>query len=133
MKDALLRALLLVDAAVLLALGGVLIAAPRTVERLLHFNGVPESVDYIVGSWGCALATMAIGYGVAARDPIRHVVWVQVGIARSVLECLVGAFYLSKGIVTFQQVGRGLIVAAVVGVAYLLLYPRESAAAATLA
>lgn len=125
-KDALLRALLMVDAAVLFALGAVLIVAPRTVEGFFHFDNLPDGVSYIVGSWGCVLATMAIGYAVASRDPVRHVAWVQVGIARSLLECAVGAFYLSRGVVTFQQIGLGVMVAAVVAAAYLTLYPRRA-------
>ena len=126
MKDVLLRALLLIDAAVLLALGVVLIVAPHAAQAAFHFTDLPESATYITGSWGCALATMALGYAVAARDPRRHVIWVQVGIARGALECAVGAWYLSRGVVTFQQVGNGLIVATVVTVAYLVLYPTSS-------
>jgi hypothetical protein len=67
---------------------------------------------------------MGLGYGMAAADPRRHVAWVQVGIARGVLECVVGAVYLARGIVTFQQAGFGIAIAAFVAVAYVALYPR---------
>ena len=35
-----------------------------------------------------------MGYLTAARNPIRHLVWVQVGIARGVLEFVLGAVWL---------------------------------------
>ena len=69
-------------------------------------------------------ATLGIGYAVAAADPIRHVVWVQVGIARGALECILGLVYLGRGIVTFQQASFGIIVAALISIAYIALYPR---------
>ena len=130
MKQMLLRNLLLVDAAVLLALGGLLVIVPQQVELVFGFRDLPPGVSYIVGLWGCALATMAIGYAAASRDPIPHVAWVQVGIARGALECIVGAFYLARGIVTFQQAGFGIGIAAFITVAYIVLYPQEPPKAA---
>jgi len=125
MKLSLLRYLLIIDAAVLFLLGVVLIFAPVRVERAFHFQDLPPAIAYIIGLWGCVFATLAIGYAVAATDPLRHLVWVQVGIARGVLECAVGLVYLARGIVTFQQAGFGLLVAALISIAYIFCYPRQ--------
>lgn len=125
MKLFLLRYLLMLDAAVLFLLGALLILAPGQVERAFDFKDLPEAVGYIIGLWGCVFATLGIGYVVAATDPLRHVVWVQVGIARGALECILGIVYLARGIVTFQQAGFGIIVAALISVAYIVLYPRK--------
>jgi hypothetical protein len=121
-----LRILLALDAVVLFMLGALLIFAPKRVEWAFHFKDLPEGVSYIIGLWGCVLVTMAIGYAVAATNPLRHVVWVQVGIARGALECVLGAVYLAKGVVTWQQAGVGIIVAAFITVAYLVIYPRKT-------
>jgi len=67
---------------------------------------------------------MGIGYAVAAINPIHHVIWVQVGIARGALECLLGLVYLARGTVTFQQAGFGIILAGLMAFGYLVLYPR---------
>ena len=83
MKLTLLRGLLLTDAVVLFLLGALLVFQPLRVEWAFHFRDLPEAVSYIIGLWGCALGTMSLGYVVAATNPIRHVVWVQVGIARA--------------------------------------------------
>src|SRR2546430_7385445 len=100
MKYSPLRILLALDGAVLFLLGAVLILAPRHVQAAFHFKDLPEGVSYMIGLWGCILATMAVGYAVAATDPIRHIVWAQVGIARGALECVLGATYLARGVVT---------------------------------
>jgi len=131
MKLSWLRNLLIVDAAVLLLLGGFLVFAPRTVEAAFHFEYLPEGVSYVIGLWGCALVTMGLGYIVAAIDPVRHIAWVQVAIARGVLECILGLVYLAKGLVTFSQAGPGVFLAALISVAYVVLYPRGSEAAST--
>jgi hypothetical protein len=124
MKLSPLRILLAMDAALLFLLGLLLILSPKQVELAFHFKDLPEGVNYIIGLWGCILLTMAIGYAVAAVDPIRHVVWVQVGIARGALECVLGLVYLRRGVVTWQQAGFGIVVAAIITTAYLVFYPR---------
>ncbi|MSU57496.1 MAG: hypothetical protein EXS35_04830 [Pedosphaera sp.] len=129
MKLSLLRGLLILDAAVLFLLGALLIFAPAQVERAFHFQDLPAAVGYMIGLWGCVFATLGLGYVVAATNPIRHLAWVQVGIARGALECLLGVFYLARGVVTFQQAGFGIIVAGAMALAYLALYPRTPSAA----
>jgi hypothetical protein len=120
-----LRMLLVIDAAVLFLLGLVLIVSPQQVALVFHFQNLPEGVNYLVGLWGCALLTMAGGYLAAAQNPFQHLIWVQVGIVRGALECLLGLVYLGRGIVTFQQAGFGIVLTGLLAVAYILLYPRE--------
>ena len=125
MKLSLLRNLLMLDAAILFLLGALLMFAPRQVEIAFHFSDLPPAVSYLIGLWGCVFATLGIGYVVAATNPLRHVVWVQVGIARGALECVLGFVYLARGIVTWQQAAFGLITAALISIAYLVLYPHK--------
>jgi ABC-type amino acid transport system permease subunit len=124
MKLTLLRYLLMVDAAILLLLGALLIFAPRQVTAAFQFKDLPAAVSYLIGLWGCVFATLGIGYVVAATHPVRHVVWVQVGIARGTLEFLLGLVYLARGVVTWQQSAFGIVAAALITGAYLALYPR---------
>jgi len=130
MKLSLLRYLFLIDAAVLSLLGALLIFAPKQLETAFGFRDLPPAVSYLIGLWGCALGTLAIGYIVAAANPIRHRVWAQVGIARGALECALGVVYLARETVTFQQAGFGIIAAALMTVAYAALYPRKPRLAA---
>lgn len=121
-----LRMLLVLDATVLFLLGALFIFLPKQVEAAFHFQNLPEGVSYLIGLWGCVFATLAIGYAVAATDPLRHAVWVQVAIARGALEVILGAVYVARSIVTWQQAQFGIFVAAFITVAYLVLYPRKT-------
>jgi len=131
MKLRLLRLLMLADAAILFVLGALFIGAPGKVELAFKFHDLPDAVGYLIGLWGCVFATLSIGYAVAASNPLKHRVWVQVGIARGALECLLGLVYLARGVVTFQQAGFGIIVAGLMALAYGLLYPRKPRLVAT--
>src|SRR5258705_5315816 len=99
MRLTLLRYLFLVDAAVLALLGALLVFAPRQIEAAFGFRDLPEAVNYMIGLWGCGLGTLAIGYMVAAGNPIRHRGWGQVGMALGALETALGNFYLCQGVV----------------------------------
>lgn len=116
--------LLALDAAVLFLLGMLLLVLPRHVELAFGFADLPFGVTYIVALLGCVLLTMALGYWKASADPVRHLVWVQVGIARGALECGMGIVYLLRGIITFRQAGVGIILAGLFALAYLICYPR---------
>ena len=123
-----LRMLLVLDSAVLLLLGVFLIFMPGRLETFFHFENLPNGVRYLLGLWGCVFATLGFGYAVAAAEPLRNIVWIQMGIARVALECLLGLYYVSKGVVTFQQAGIGIIAAGLIAVGYTVLYPRLPAA-----
>jgi hypothetical protein len=116
--------LLALDAAVLFILGTLFLVLPQHVLFAFGFADLPVGVTYIIAFWGCALLTMAIGYWKASADPGRHLVWVQVGIARGALEFAVGIVYLLRGIVSFRQAGLGIILAGLFALVYLLFYPR---------
>jgi hypothetical protein len=116
--------LLALDAAVLFLLGTLLLVLPQHVQLAFGFVDLPIGVSYIIALWGCTLLTMAIGYWKAAADPVRHLVWVQVGIARGALEFGVGIVYLCRGVTTFRQAGVGIILAGLFALAYYIFYPR---------
>lgn len=120
-----LRILLVLDSAVLLLLGALFMFAPHQVSVAFHFKDLPEAVNYMIGTWGCVYATLAIGYFIAALDPVRHVAWVQVGIARGIVECAFGLVCVARGLVTFQQGAFGIVVAGLMAVAYIIFYPRQ--------
>jgi hypothetical protein len=126
MKLSLLRNLLLLDAAVLFLLGALLVFAPQRVESVFGFKDLPQGVSYIIGLWGCALATAGVGYVVASTDPLRHVIWIQVAIARGALECILGLIYIAKETVTLGQAGFGIALAGLISIAYIVLYPRQA-------
>jgi hypothetical protein len=125
MKKSFLPKLMVLDAAVLLLLGAVFIFCPRQVEMAFRFKDLPVGVDYILGLWGCVLVTLGMGYAVASLDPVRNLIWAQMAIARGALECLLGLAFLARGTVTCGQACFGIVLAALVSIAYLICYPRK--------
>jgi hypothetical protein len=121
----LLRGLLMADAAVLLVLGVLFVFVPQRMEAAFRFTDLPGAASYILGLWGCTLMTLALGYVVAALDPVRHRVWVQVGIVRNALQVLVGVVYVVRGVVGFQQAVIGILTAGLFTVCYIALFPSK--------
>lgn len=121
-----LRMLMMMDAVVLVALGLALLCCPIQITRVFGFTEMPRAALYLLGLWGATVLTLGVGYGIAAVDPIRHRLWVAIGIARGVLEALFGWWCLSRGLVTWKQSGLGILLAAFVALAYLVLYPRST-------
>jgi len=126
MKDSLLRNVLLLDAAVLLLLGAGFIFVPGKILQLFHFQNLPAGVHYMVALWGCVFLTLGFGYFMAAANPYRNVIWVQVGIARGSLETVVGILYAASGMVSWSQAAFGLVAAVCITVSYAILYPRKT-------
>jgi hypothetical protein len=120
-----LRLLLLFDSVLLFLLGGSLMVLPERVEAAFNFTGLPHGVGYMLGLWGCGLLTMACGYFVAALDPLRNLIWVQIGIARGLLECVLGLYYAGTGVISFRQGAFGMITAGLIAIGYIVLYPRQ--------
>lgn len=124
MKMLLLRGLLILDAGVLILIGALLIFAPTQVEQAFHFTDLPPAVKYLIGMWGCVMGTMGLGYLMAATNPLRHRIWINIGIIRGGIECALGLVYFAQGVVTLGQAGFGTLVAGLMAVAYVVLYPR---------
>ena len=79
---------------------------------------------------GCALISLGVGYAYAVGDPVRNVTWVMAGIVRGALECAFGFIVLAHHMVTWNQAAFGTIVAGVIAVGYVILYPANPAEAA---
>ena len=116
------------DAVVLTGLGILFIAVPRRILMAFHFQNLPLGVDYMIGLWGCVFATLGLGYALAAVEPRRNVLWVQMAIARGVLELVFGIVCAVRELVTWNQASFGIYTAVFIVAAYLALYPRKEAA-----
>ena len=121
-----LRVLLAMDAAVLLAMGALFMAMPANVCLVFGFRDLPPAVSYLIGLWGCALISLGIGCAYAVGDPVRNVSWVRAGIVRGALECMFGFVVLRQHMVTWNQAAFGTIIAGAIAAGYVLLYPTEA-------
>ncbi len=122
-----LRVLLAMDAAVLLAMGALLMAMPANVGKVFGFRELPAAACYLIGLWGCALISLGIGYAYSVGDPVRNVTWVRAGIVRGALECMFGFIVLNQHLVTWSQAAFGTLLAGAIAAGYVILYPVEAA------
>jgi hypothetical protein len=127
LKLLLLRIVLISDAVVLVVLGVLLLAASPVMFSLFGLGELAPSAQYIAGMWGALMATMGLGYALAAREPGSSQSWVLAGIIRAVLELGVSTAYLSSGVVSLRSAGLGLALALWFALAYAVLYPRAQA------
>lgn len=123
-----LRMFMMMDAVVLTGLGVLFITVPRRIEAVFHFQDLPVGVDYMIGLWGCVFATLGLATMLAAVEPRRNVLWVQMGIARGVLEAVFGVACAVRSVVTWEQASFGIFTAMFIVAAYLAFYPRKEAA-----
>jgi len=120
-----LRILLGVDAAVLLAMGGLFMVIPAKVGLAFGFHDLAPAAFYLIGLWGCALISLGTGYVFAMTDPMRNLAWVAAGIVRGLLECIFGFLVLGQHLVSWNQAAFGTIVSGAIALGYILLYPRQ--------
>lgn len=122
-----LKVAMIIWAAIAILVGLAYILFPRQLGEMGGFEKGPAWVLYILALLGiCYIATGAFVIR-AARDPLKHIMWVQFAIAVSILIVVVAAYSIGRGLVTFSQEAATLIINAVFAVAFLTLYPWRAA------
>jgi hypothetical protein len=122
-----LKVAMIIWAAIAILIGLAYIFIPRQLGEMGGFEKAPVWVEYILALLGVCYIAAGSFIIVAARDPLKHIMWVQFAIAVAILNVVVEASSMSRGLVTFSQEGMPLIINAVFAVALLALYPWRAA------
>ncbi len=124
-----LKVLLIVYGAIGILDGLVLIVAPQLFANTWGFGGMEIAAFgvTIAAVCGAAFVAACVWFIVAARDPLRHIMWVKFAILWNVLAVVVMLYLLGKGTVDFSQAATGIIGGAVFAAAFLILYPYRAA------
>jgi hypothetical protein len=88
---------------------------------------IADYVRWIMAFSGAIFISSGSWVIVAARDPLRHIIWVKFEITKSLLVPTVTVYSIIRGNVQFRQVGSILILFAVFAVVFLVLYPWHAA------
>ena len=107
----------------------LLIAIPGQLGAMMGFEAGPSYVMYFMASFGGSLVAASVFVIKAARDPVRHISWVNFAIAWSLVSVVTASYSLVRGYVDFGQVGVGIIIDAVFAAAFLAFYPYRAARA----
>lgn len=119
-----LKVAMIIWAAIAILVGLAYIFLPNQLSEMGGFEKGPAWVAYVLALLGvCFVATGAFVIVAAARDPLKHIMWVQFSIVVTILIAVVAATAIAQGLVTFSQEGPLLIVNAIFAVVFLALYP----------
>lgn len=122
-----LKVTMIIWAAVAILLGLAYIFLPVQLGEMGNFEKAPIWVEYILALLGiCYIATGAFVIR-AARDPLKHIMWVQFVIGLALLIVVIVASSIGRGLVTFSQEGIPLIFNAIFAVLFLVFYPWRAA------
>ncbi|MBI4328658.1 MAG: hypothetical protein HY685_02190 [Chloroflexi bacterium] len=91
---------------------------------LVQLFGAPAQSTLLLGSWGWLVVLSGLGVGLAARDPLRNILWVKVAILGFVVGAAYDLAHLLAGTVTLLAVAPEVAVYGLFAILFLRFYPR---------
>ena len=111
-----------------IVLGLAFIFIPQQLGEMFGYTAEgPEYMLSFLASLGIAMIAPAVFVIVAARDPVKHILWVKFAILFAVLTLVVELYSVIQGYVTFGQAAMSIIAPAVFIAALLVFYPYKAA------
>ncbi len=120
-----LKVTLIVAAIVGFIFGGMMLIIPDQAGALFNFPEFPQEIRYTVSSLGGMFVAFSVGFVLAARDPARHRILVQVGLVGYALSLVVTIYYLLRGTIGWDIATVPFIIQLVFVIAFAVFYPRE--------
>ena len=101
------------------------ILIPKELGEMFGYTteAAPEYLPAFLVSLGVTIIASSVFVIAAARDPLKHILWVKFAILSSLLS-LVGELYsVVREYVSFGQATMGIVLFAVFAAAFLIFYP----------
>jgi hypothetical protein len=106
---------------ILLGLGFII--SPEQLISMAGFEKGPAYMPYFLTLLGIAYLSSGIFMVIAARDPLKHIILLQLVIVWSLVDALAASYFIIRGNVSFSQVGWVPIYDGIFVIAFLALYP----------
>ncbi len=103
------------------------IIAPYQLASVFGYGEMTGPGVYFMALAGVGFVAGSVFIIWAARDPLRHIMWVKLAILWSLLGLVVESYSIVRGDADFSQAGIGVISWAVFAVAFLAFYPWRAA------
>ena len=103
--------------------------APNQMGAGFGLSQVPTYVQYFLALLGNMYIVTSIFVILAARDPLKHILWVQCAIAGSLLDMIAASVFIILGKLTFNQAGDNVVINIILLAAFLTFYPWRKAPA----
>jgi len=117
-----LKVTMIVYAATGILFGMAFILVPRQLGAMLGHESGPAYVAALTAELGVSFISACIFLIIAARDPIKHILWVKYSILFAILMLASSLYSFVIGNLTFNQAGIGIMHAVFAG-ALLAFYP----------
>lgn len=123
-----LRVTLVFIGVVQLVLGAAFALAPARFGAML---GLPETPTWVYWMF-CMFSARALGFAygmfLAARDPARHIHWIQAMIGVQAIDWLATMYFVLSGVVTLAQVSTASFLPIIFIGMLVVFYPRQQVA-----
>ena len=118
-----LKVVMIVYAVIGILFGLAFIIIPDQMSDWFNVAVFVDFPKYILTLLAAQFLVMSVFLIIAARDPIKNILWVKFAIAHALVDALVALYALIRGYGDFSQVGLALIIHAVFAILLLVCYP----------
>ena len=118
-----LKVTMIVYAVIGILFGLAYIFIPRQLGAMLGHEAGPASVAALGVVLGASFVAACIFLIIAARDPLKHILWVKYAIVFAILMLAAELYSFIIGYLDFSQAVMGIIIHAVFAAALLVFYP----------
>lgn len=125
MNRRVLQITLIVIAIAQIFFGAVFIFAPAKFSGMLGLPETPQWAYWMFGMFGARAFGFAYGMFLAARDPMKHVHWIQAMIGVQLIDWLATMYFVLSGAVTWAQVTSASYLPLIFIAMLVIFYPRE--------
>ena len=99
------------------------IFVPRQLGAMFGFEEGPAHVAAMAAALGVSWVSACIFLIIAARDPLKHILWVKYAIVFAILSLAAELYSFIIGYMEFSQVVMGIVIHGVFATAFLAFYP----------
>jgi len=122
-----LKVTMILYAVIGILLGLAYIFVPRQLGAMFGHELGPASVLSLAAAFGVSLVAACIFLIIAARDPIKHILWVKYAIVFAILMVAAELYSFILGHITLGHALTPIILHAVFAAALLAFYPWRAA------
>ena len=122
-----LKVTMIVYAVIGIGFGLAWIFVPRQLTALFGQESVPALAAALAAQLGVSFVSACIFLIIAARDPLKHILWVKFAIVFAILMLAAELSSVIIGHVTLGQAGTTIIIHAIIAAALLAFYPWRAA------
>ncbi len=122
-----LKVTMIVYAVIVILLGLTFIFVPSIVAAIFGLEDLPSSTAALGVVVGASLISACIFFIIAARDPIKNILWVKYAIVFAIFHIAADLYSAILGYEAFVEAAPGIILHVVFAVLFLVFYPWRKA------